>query len=75
MSDFMHRYMIMRRCILVFTLALTWFVVDWSMSYADGQTPNLEVAAVIAAVAGPVTLLLGWVTKTYAENPYQDGDK
>ena len=64
--DFIDRRQIVRRAIVLIVL---WQLVDaylWAKGYAarDGMT-GVELAAVIAALTGPVTLLQGFLFRMY----------
>ena len=66
--NFIDNRMVVRRLLLVGT---AWLVADsylWCKSFADqSQRDGLQIAAIIAAVTGPVTLLLKFVLDNYGE--------
>ena len=60
--------MIVRRLLLLATSYLVWDSYAWCKSFAELTTRDgLQVAAIIAAVTGPVTVLLKFVLDNYAE--------
>lgn len=76
MEQFFHKYQVVRRIIIGYTLWLTWFVYTETFKLiALHPDINMDLAAVIAAILGPVSLLLAFVTKIYAEHPYNDKEK
>lgn len=57
-----------RSAVMVTVMWMTWEVTQWAMWFAlFSPKPGLEVAAIIGAVTGPVTLLAGSVFKNYVE--------
>lgn len=76
MENFFHKYQIIRRIIIAYTLWLTAFVYQETFELIE-QYPemSMDLAATVAAILGPVSLLLAFVTKIYAEHPYKDKEK
>ena len=69
MTNWVDRYMVVRRIVLTTAIWMTWIVSDWAMWFATGNTRNgLEMAAIIAAVTAPVTAFGAYVFKVYADN-------
>lgn len=54
-----------RHTMMIALLAFVAYVVDWSMSYADINSPGGEVSIVIGAVNAPVLILLGYAMKLF----------
>ncbi len=54
----------------MYTLWLTFFVYSNMFGILEQTVVTLDIAALTAAILGPVSLLLGFVTKIYAQNPY-----
>lgn len=60
---------IVRRVVLGVAIAMTWNVTVWAMHFVEhSNRPGLDLAAIIAAVTGPVTLFGGFVFKAYIES-------
>lgn len=60
--------MIVRRLLLVVTMYLVIDSYAWCKSFAEHTTRDgLQIAAIIAAVTGPVTVLLKFVLDNYTE--------
>lgn len=60
--------MIVRRLLLIGTMYLVWDSYAWCKSFAEHTTRDgLQIAAIIAAVTGPVTILLKFVVDNYTE--------
>lgn len=60
--------MIVRRLLLVATAYLVWDSYAWCKYFAEHTTRDgLQIAAIIAAVTGPVTVLLKFVLDNYSE--------
>ena len=69
MDQWMKRYRIFSRTMLLISIAQMLWVTWWSTRFAMTSTLNgMEVAGVIAAVQVPVTMLFNSVYKTYSEN-------
>ena len=67
--NWIDRYKITRRAVLVTAIWMVWAVSEWSMWFATGNDRNgMEIAAIIAAVQAPVMLFAGTVFKVYAES-------
>lgn len=66
--DWLDNRMIVRRVILLLTV---WLVLDsyaWCKSFAEHtHRDGLQIAAIIAAVTGPVTVLLKFVLDNYTQ--------
>ncbi len=60
--------MIVRRILLIATAVLVWDSYAWCKHFAETTTRDgLQIAAIIAAVTGPVTVLLKFVLDNYSE--------
>ena len=69
MDQWMKRYRIFSRTMLLISIAQMLWVTWWSTRFAMSSTLNgMEVAGVIAAVQVPVTMLFNSVYRTYSEN-------
>ena len=69
MDQWMNRYRIFSRTMLLISIAQMLWVTWWSTRFAMSSTLNgMEVAGVIAAVQVPVTMLFNSVYRTYSEN-------
>ena len=69
MDQWMKRYRIFSRTMLLISIAQMLWVTWWSTRFAMSSTLNgMEIAGVIAAVQVPVTMLFNSVYKTYSEN-------
>lgn len=69
MDQWMKRYRIFSRTMLLISIVQMIWVTKWSMTFAaSSPLPGLEVAGVIAAVQVPVTMLFNSVYRTYSEN-------
>lgn len=69
MDQWMKRYRIFSRTMLLISIAQMLWVTWWSTRFAMTSTLNgMEVAGVIAAVQVPVTMLFNSVYRTYSEN-------
>ena len=69
MDQWMKRYRIFSRTMLLISIAQMLWVTWWSTRFATTSTLNgMEVAGVIAAVQVPVTMLFNSVYRTYSEN-------
>ena len=69
MDQWMKRYRIFSRTMLLISITQMLWVTWWSMHFAETSTLNgMEVAGVIAAVQVPATMLFNSVYRTYSEN-------
>ena len=69
MDQWMKRYRIFSRTMLLISITQMLWVTWWSTRFAMTSTLNgMEVAGVIAAVQVPVTMLFNSVYRTYKEN-------
>lgn len=69
MDQWMKRYRIFSRTMLLISITQMLWVTWWSMHFAETSTLNgMEVAGVIAAVQVPVTMLFNSVYRTYKES-------
>lgn len=67
--NWIDRYSVVRRLVLAIAIWMTWAVSKWAMWFAvDNARDGVEIAAIIAAVTGPVTVFGGYVFKVYAES-------
>lgn len=63
------KYVPVRLIVVSVAIWMTWLVSDWAMWFAVGNgRPGVEIAAIIAAVTGPVTIFGGYVFKAYLES-------
>lgn len=61
--------MIVRRLLLIGTVYLVWDSYAWCKSFAEHtERDGLQIAAIIAAVTGPVTILLKFVLDNYSNS-------
>jgi hypothetical protein len=59
---------VVRRVVLFVTLWMTWEAYQWAAEFAQAaDRPGTDVAAIIAAVTAPISLLQGAVFKVYSE--------
>ena len=59
---------VVRRCILAIAIFQTWEVTQWAMNFAmTTQRTGLDVAAMIGAVTGPITVFTGYVFRAYID--------
>ena len=59
---------IVRRLLLLGTSWMVWDSYEWCKSFAEStERDGLQIAGIIAAVTGPVTLLLKFVLDNYSE--------
>ena len=64
--NFVDRRGVVRRMVLGAAIWMTWSVSTWAMAFVEASTrPGVDLAAIIAAVTGPVTLFGGYVFKAY----------
>ena len=69
MDQWMKRYRVFSRFLLLVSLGQMLWVTWWSSLYATtASLPGTEIALVIAAVQVPATTLFNFVYKTYKEN-------
>lgn len=65
-SDILDEYKIIHRLMLLFACVMTAKAYFWGVWFATGNTRDgIEIAAIIAAVTSPVTLLATSVYSTY----------
>jgi len=68
-SDVVSQYVPTRTIVLTTAIWMTWAVSDWAMWFAVGNARNgVEIAAIIAAVTGPICAFGGYVFKTFADS-------
>lgn len=66
--DWLDNRMIVRRVLLLLTMYLVWDSYAWCKQFAVSTTRDgLQIAAIIAAVTGPVTVLLKFVLDNYTD--------
>ena len=64
--DWVDSRYIVRRALLLFTAALCGHAYFWAIQFASETTKNgVEVGLIIAAVTGPVTILMTQIAKLY----------
>lgn len=69
MDQWMKRYPIFNRVMLLISITQMLWVTWWSTKFAATSTlTGLEIGGVIAAVQVPVTMLFNSVYRTYSEN-------
>lgn len=60
---------VIRRIVLAVAIYMTWRVSAWAMGYVEGSArPGADLALIIGAVTGPVTVFGGYVFKAYIES-------
>lgn len=70
--DFVDERAVVRRAVLFITLWMTWEAFYWAAKFATlTDKSGIEVAAIIAAVTAPISLLQGFVFKVYADGRAQ----
>lgn len=70
--DFINTHSIVRRIVLFVTLYMTYAAFTWAATFAGvSDKTGIEIAAIIAAVTAPITVLQGFVFKVYAEGRKQ----
>lgn len=63
------KYVPVRLLVVTVAIWMTWSVSQWAMWFAVGNARDgLEIAAIIAAVTGPVTVFGGYVFRAYIES-------
>lgn len=70
--DFLDRRGVIRRAVLGVSIWMLWVQAEWAHEYsltalALGKS-DAGVAAILAALSAPATLLVGYVFKTYADS-------
>lgn len=66
LSDWIENKQLIRRLAFVWVAALTTYTLIWSTGFASASPrPGMEVAAILGAVWGPLTLLQGYVFNAY----------
>lgn len=63
-AELFERHHLYRRALVLFICALIWFTTVESFALARAN-PDVQIAAVIAAIQVPVTALFGFVSKLY----------
>lgn len=64
--DWIENRQLIRRLAFVWVAAMTTYALLWSTGFASGSPrPGMEVAAILGAVWGPLTLLQGYVFNAY----------
>lgn len=59
---------IVRRIVLFVTLWMTWQAFTWAGVFAmTSDRPGMDVAAIIAAVTAPISVLQGYVFQVYTK--------
>ncbi len=72
--DFIDSRGIVRRVVLAIAIWMTWQVSQWAMGYVETSTrPGIDLAAIIGAVTGPVTIFGGYVFKAYIDSRAEGG--
>ena len=70
--DFVDNRGVIRRVVLGIAVWLTWRASEWAMAYADqSNETGAEIALIVAAVTGPITVFCGYVFKAYIEGRQQ----
>jgi hypothetical protein len=67
--DFVDSRGVIRRIVLGIAIYMLWVQANWANEYAltalaSGKS-DASIAAIIAAISAPATMLVGWVFKTY----------
>lgn len=66
--DFIDKHQIIRRAIVLWIVVLTSRVMEWTIDFAwQSSRPGLEVAAIIAAIWAPMSVLQGFVLNVYSK--------
>ena len=66
--DFVDSRAVVRRCVLGFTLYLTWYGTHAAFEFAKTSTyDGLGTAAVVAAILAPLAALQGFAFSTYTD--------
>lgn len=66
--DWVDQRSVVRRLVLFTTLWMTWQAFTWAGVFATTtDKPGMDVAAIIAAVTAPISLLQGYVFQVYAK--------
>jgi len=70
--DFVDTRGVIRRVVLGIAIYMLWVQANWANEYALtalalGKS-DASIAAIIAALSAPATMLVGWVFKTYADS-------
>jgi hypothetical protein len=70
--DFVDSRGVIRRVVLAIAIYMLWVQANWANEYAltalaHGKS-DASIAAIIAAISAPATMLVGWVFKTYADS-------
>lgn len=70
--DFIDQRGVIRRVVLGISIYMLWVQANWANEYAltalaHGKS-DASIAAIIAAISAPATLLVGYVFKTYADS-------
>lgn len=66
--DFIDNRVVVRRIVLFITLWLTWDSYKWAALFAvTTDKAGVEVAAIIAAVTAPISVLQGFIFKVYTD--------
>lgn len=74
--DFLDRRGVIQIAVLGVAIWMTWRVSIWAMGYAEeSERPGIDIAAVIAAVTGPVTVFGGFIFKAYVDSLPRKGEK
>ena len=69
------RHKLFRRLLFVWMMVLTYHVFLWAMDFATHtQKTGMEVAAIIAAITGPLSALQGYVFKMYNDARKEKSD-
>lgn len=70
--DFVDNRQAVRRSVLIFTVGMVWYSTAWAQGYAAAsERTGTDVALIIGAATGPLTVLMGYVFKLYAEGRTQ----
>lgn len=66
--DWIDSRRVVRRVVLFITLWMTWQAFTWAGVFAmTTDKPGIDVAAIIAAVTAPISILQGYVFQVYAK--------
>ena len=68
-TDRLANYVPVRTIVVFLAIWMTWEASAWSMAFATDNARNgIEIAAIVAAVTGPITVFAGYVFKAYVES-------
>lgn len=70
--DWVDHRSVVRRVVLFVTLWMTWAAFHWAATFAaTSDKLGIDIAAIIAAVTAPISVLQGYVFRVYSEGRKQ----